>query len=278
VRAALPDTIKPIDRIITLDRKQPEGTKTLRQYLHDVLSARRITDARAHWRDNKSALYGVGANYGVDPQYIVALWGIETNFGRDTGGYALIPALVTLAYDGRRSEYFRSELMQALRILDDGDVKLQDMKGSWAGAMGQTQFMPSSFFKFAQDYDKDGRRDIWKTKPDVFASAAYYLAQSGWKHGEPWGRRVTLPENFDRSLVGLDVKRKLDFWHDAGVRMANGGGSIPFEGTFEGSVIQPDGPGTAAYIVYDNYRVILKWNRSTYFATAVGLLADRAKS
>lgn len=275
-RAALPDGMKPITRIITLDRKQPESTKTLQGYLHDTLTKRRIEDGRTRYRDNKSALYGIGAHYEVDPQYIVALWGMETNFGRNTGGFDLIPALATLAWEGRRGDYFRGELMQALKIIDSGDVKLKDMKGSWAGAMGQTQFMPSSFHKFAQDYDGDGHRDIWKSKQDVFASAANYLAQNGWKHGEPWGRRVTLPDNFKSDLLGLDSKHTLQFWHNAGVRLKNGG-SVPFEGADKASIIQPDGSGTPAYIVYDNYRVILKWNRSTYFATAIGLLADRVK-
>lgn len=276
VRAALPDTLRPVERIVVLDRKQPENTKTFHDYFHDTITPQRVSDGRARWHANKRALVEIGAAYGVDPQYVVALWGIETNYGRNMGSYGVVESLATLAYDGRRSAFFRSELMKALQIIDSGDVSAQDMKGSWAGAMGQTQFMPSSFFKFAQDYDKDGRRDIWKTPDDVFASAANYLAVSGWKHGEPWGRRVKLPEDFDDSLVGLAEKHSLEFWHNKGVRLPDGS-SVPFEGAFEASLVQPDGPGTPAFIVYDNYRVIMKWNKSTYFATGVGLLADAVK-
>lgn len=276
VRAALPDTLSPIDRIIALDRKQPEGTKTFQQYYRDVITPARVEDGRARYREHRAMLYEVGANYGVDPQYIVALWGIETNFGRNTGGYDVVAALATLAWDGRRSAFFRDELLKALKIVDQGHIPLKEFKGSWAGAMGQTQFMPSSFLRFAEDYNKDGRRDIWRSKPDIFASAANYLSQSGWKHGQPWGRRISLPKNFDSKLVGLDTKRSLQAWHDMGVRMPDGA-SVPFEGSWEASIVQPDGPGTQAYIVYDNYRVIMKWNKSTYFATAVGLLADRIK-
>jgi membrane-bound lytic murein transglycosylase B len=276
VRAALPNSLKPVEKIIRLDRTQPEGTKTFHQYFQDTITSRRIDDGRARYLGNKSLLSKVGADYGVDPQYVVALWGIETNFGRNTGGYDLVTALATLAWDGRRSDYFRQELMKALKILDNGDVPLKDMKGSWAGAMGQTQFMPSSFFKFAQDYNKDGKRDIWKDKADVFASAANYLSQSGWKKGEPWGRRVKLPDGFNRALIGLDTMRSLSFWHEQGVRMPQGE-SVPFEGAYQASLIQPDGHGTAAFLVYNNFRVIMKWNKSTYFATSVGLLADRIK-
>ncbi len=276
LQETLPETLAPIERVIALDRKQPEKTKTFDEYLANVVNKKRIEQARILYRENKRLLTEIEARYGVDPQYIVALWGIETNFGQNTGGYDVIHALATLAYEGRRADFFRDELLKALRIVSNGDVRLADMKGSWAGAMGQCQFMPSSFFNFAEDYDRDGKRDIWKTKADVFASAANYLSKSGWKHGEPWGRAVRLPSSFEPSLVGLDQKHSLQFWHDKGIRLQNGK-SLPFEGAYQASLIQPGGAGTAAYIVYDNYRVIMKWNRSTYFATAVGFLADKTK-
>jgi membrane-bound lytic murein transglycosylase B len=276
IHAALPDDIRPIPRIIELDRKQPEGTRTLAQYLAGTVSAKRQADGRMNYSENKTLLYKVGADYQVDPQVVVALWGIETNFGKNTGGFDVVNALLTLAYDGRRSAYFRNELMSALKIIDEEHISHENMKGSWAGAMGQTQFMPSSFYRFAQDYNKDGRTDIWTQKPDVFASAANYLARSGWKQGAPWGRKINLPKDFDRSLLGLDEKRSLQFWFDKGVRRTNGK-ALEYEGSYQSSVIQPDGPGTQAYIVYDNFRVIMKWNKSTYFATAVGLLSDRIK-
>lgn len=277
IAKALPDTLQPIPRIIELDKKQPEKTKTFEQYLALIVNMARIEKGRAQFNNHRSLLTKVGATYGVDPQLIVALWGIETNYGQNTGGYDVITALATLAFDGRREAFFREELLKALKILDEGHIALRDMKGSWAGAMGQSQFMPSSFLRFAEDYNNDGKRDIWKTEADVFASAANYLSKSGWKATVPWGRKVHLPAGFDRSLLGLEMERKLQFWHDKGVRLADGKSSIPFEGEYQASIIQPDGAGTAAFIVYDNYRVIMKWNKSTYFATAVGTLSDKIK-
>jgi membrane-bound lytic murein transglycosylase B len=274
--AALPDSLQPIPRVIELDQKQPENTKHLSQYLKGVLSTERVERGRTRIMNYRTLLGNVQKSYGVDKQVIVALWGIETNYGANSGHYDVPQALATLAYDGRRGDYFRGELFKALKILQEDHIKPDKMKGSWAGAMGQSQFMPSSFLKFAQDFDKDGRRDIWTSEPDVFASAAYYLAQNGWKEGEPCGHRVSLPKNFDGKLLGLDQKYSLQFWKDKGVRLVNGK-NIPYEGDYQASVIQPDGAGTQAFIVYGNYRVILRWNRSNYFATAVCLLSDRLK-
>lgn len=273
IQAALPDTLKPIPRIIELDRRQPESTTTFDDYLLRIVSRDRIEKGRARMLSYPTLLGRVSKAYDVEPEVIVALWGVETNYGAITGGFDVVNALATLAYDGRRGEYFRGELFKALKIVDDNHIKLSQMKGSWAGAMGQTQFMPSSFFNFAVDFNGDGRRDIWHTQADVFASAANYLAKSGWKKGQPWGRRVTVPDTIDRTLLGVDKRYALQFWHDKGVRMPDGK-TIPFEGAYQASVIQPGGPGTSAFIVYDNYQVILKWNRSSYFATSVGLLSD----
>lgn len=277
VEKALPDTLQPIPRVLELDRKQPEKTKTFEEYLASIVNHTRVDRGRVQMSRYRTLLKEIGKKYGVDTQVIVALWGIETNYGQNTGGYEVIPALATLAFDGRRERFFREELLKALQILDEGHIRLHDMKGSWAGAMGQSQFMPSSFIRFAEDYNNDGKRDIWRTESDVFASAANYLAKSGWKEGQPWGRKVHLPATFDRSLLGIDNVRKLQFWHDKGVRLADGQQSIPFEGAYYAAIIQPDGPGTSAYAVYENYRVIMKWNKSTYFATAVGTLADRIR-
>ncbi len=276
IQQALPDTLKPIDRIIELDRKQPESTTTFDDYLARIVDRNRVEKGVTRILSYPTLLNRVSAAYGVEREVIVALWGVETNYGDYTGGFDIVNALATLAYDGRRSEYFRGELMNALKILDEGHVPLARMKGSWAGAMGQVQFMPSSFYKFAEDFNNDGRRDIWGTQADVFASAANYLAKSGWKKGRPWGRRVVLPDNIDRSLLGVNNVYSLKFWHDKGVRLPDGD-SVPFEGEYQASVVQPSGPGTSAYIVYENYQVILKWNRSSYFATSVGLLADRLR-
>ena len=196
------DGVKSIPRVIELDRKQPEFTLTFRQYMDRVVPESRIEKGRQRLRENRALLEGIGRKYGVQPRFIVAFWGIETDFGRLTGGFPVIPALVTLAYDGRRSAYFRGELLHALDILDKDHIKLESMIGSWAGAMGQTQFMPSSFVAYAVDHDGDGRKDIWNSTPDALASGANYLARHGWKGDQTWGRPVTLPGGFDTGARG----------------------------------------------------------------------------
>ncbi len=265
--------IEPIARVIELDRKQPEFTLTFRQYMDRVVPRARVEKGRQRLRENRALLEEVGRKYGVQPRFLVAFWGIETDFGRLTGGFRVIPALATLAYDGRRSAYFRRELLDALEILDQGHIALPKMVGSWAGAMGQNQFMPSSFVTFAVDYDGDGRKDIWNTKADIFASAANYLSRVGWKGDQTWGRPVRLPEGFDPGLVGLKVRKHLSEWQRLGVRRADGG-DLP-KRELMASVVLAEGAGGPAFVVYDNYHAILKWNRSTFFALAVGSLAEQ---
>jgi membrane-bound lytic murein transglycosylase B len=277
VDAALPDGLRPIPRIIELDRKQPEKTRTLGQYLDSIVSADRKDKGRTRYLNNKALLHEVGDKYGVDPATIVALWGVETNYGAITGGYQVIPALATLAYDGRRADFFRGELMKALKIVDEDHISLDRFKGSWAGAMGQCQFMPSSFMRFAVDHNGDGRRDIWGTEADVFASAANYLSQSGWKRGQVWGHEVMPPRKLDRSLVGVDKEYPLSFWRERNIRGLNGQ-PVAADAALKASLIQPDGPEGRAFLVYDNYKVIMKWNKSTYFATSVGLLSDHIRT
>ena len=264
--------IEPIPRVIELDRSQPEVTLTFDQYVERVVPESRVDKGRKLLTEHRELLEPIGRKYGVPPRFIVALWGIETNFGQYLGGFPVIGALATLAHDGRRSAYFRQELLHALRILEDGHITPDSMVGSWAGAMGQSQFMPSSFVNYAVDHDGDGRRDIWGTQGDVFASAANYLAQAGWHAGETWGRRVALPDNFDHALTGLEVTKNLADWQALGLRRADGG-ALP-QAAMSGSVVLPGGEGGPAYLVYDNYRTIMRWNRSFYFATSVGLLAD----
>ena len=222
---------------------------------------------------HRALLEEVAARYRVQPRFIVALWGIESDFGRRTGGYGVMEALATLAYDGRRSAFFRSELLAALGIFDGGHVAAADMRGSWAGAMGQSQFMPTSFVAYAVDHDGDGRRDIWHTLADVFASIANYLAGSGWRDDQTWGRAVRLPADFPGDLVGLDTVKPIGGWQDLGVRRIDGR-DLPTR-QLPASIVRPDGVGAEAWMVYENFRTTLKWNRSTYFALAVGLLADR---
>ena len=264
--------VKPLPRVLELDRKQPESTMTFLRYQRHVISPQRIQDGRKMLTRHRDVLREVGQYYGVPPRFIVALWGIETSYGRNTGGFNVIEALATLAYDGRRSAYFRGELLNALQILQDGHATLPTMKGSWAGAMGQSQFMPSSFLKLAVDFDGDGRKDIWTTYADIFASAANYLSQSGWRPRETWGRRVKLPEGFDAGGTGLKIVKPISTWQQLGVRRPNGR-NLPVA-SMKGSVILPNKTLSPAFLVYHNFRVIMKWNRSIYFATSVGLLAD----
>ena len=270
--------IRPIPRVIELDRKQPEFTLTFGQYLDRVVPQSRKDRARVRFDENRDLLREVGAKYGVQPRFIVALWGIETDFGRVLGGFDVIPALATLAHDGRRSAFFRRELLDALFILDEGHTRADNMKGSWAGAMGQSQFMPSSFRRFAQDYDGDGRQDIWGTKADVFASAANYLKRSGWRDDITWGRKVRLPAAGKASgasataLHEAKTWKPLPEWSRLGLLSADGG-PLPTRG-IEARLVLPGGADGPAYLAYANYEAILKWNRSHYFAIAVGTLSD----
>lgn len=265
--------VKPIPKIIELDRKQPEKRLSFATYLERVVTEDRIAKGRRLLKENRAELDHTAAKYGVPPEVVVALWGVESSYGGFKGSYPVVDALATLAYDGRRSEYFRKELIVALKIVDEGHVALPAMSGSWAGAMGQTQFMPSSFVAYAQDENGDGRKDIWESLPDVFGSASNYLAQAGWKAGEPWGQMVSLPKGFDKALIGDDARRGTADWARLGVRLKNGA-PLPADGRMAW-IVAPDGPTGPAYMAFDNYKVFLRWNRSSYFATSVGLLAER---
>ncbi|MCB9983004.1 MAG: lytic murein transglycosylase [Rhodospirillales bacterium] len=266
--------VRPIPRVIELDRKQPEGRMTFDEYYRKVINRQRIDQGRALYRKHRTELERAAQKYGVPANYIVALWGIETNYGSNTGGFKVVPALATLAHDGRRSEFFRSELINALKILDQGHITPENMKGSWAGAMGQNQFMPSSFHAFAVDGNNDGRRDIWTSLPDVFASTANYLSKSGWKADERWGREVKIPQGFPESLTGLKVEKSLKEWQGMGITLPSGA-NLPAAPGIKASLVAPDGLKGRTFLAYDNYRVIMKWNKSTYFATSVGLLANQ---
>lgn len=266
--------LKPLQRVLDLDRKQPEKTMSFARYRQMVVNDERVRKGREMMARHADELAEVERQYGVAPQYVVALWGIETGYGGNTGGFSVIEALATLAWDGRRSAFFAKELLDALRIVDDGHIGIEDMLGSWAGAMGQNQFMPSSFHNFAADGNGDGRKDIWTNLSDVFASTANYLSRSGWQAGERWGREVGIPSGFNRVLIGPDVRKSLEEWSGLGVTLP-GGGELPVVSGMTASLVAPDGEGGPVYLAYDNFRTIMKWNRSDYFATSVGILADR---
>jgi membrane-bound lytic murein transglycosylase B len=259
-----------LPHVIELDHQQPEHTMTLAGFLQKVITPEKIADGRAQLSENWPLLTQVFQRFRVQPRFVVALWGVESNFGKVMGNYSVISSLATLAYDGRRSTYFRPELIAALRIVDEGNINPDAMLGSWAGAMGQCQFMPSTFLNFAVDFDHDGRRDIWSDRADVLGSIANYLAQLGWRGDQSWGRSVTVPANFDQKLTGLDVRRSTSDWSRMGVHPTDSA-ALPVT---EASLVMPDGGDGPALLVYDNFRAIMKWNKSTYFAASVGMLAD----
>lgn len=270
--SALKD-VAPIPRILELDRRQPEFTQTFWRYIDLRINDLRIRRGRRLMEKHKNLLWHTYKKYGVQPRFLVAFWGLESNFGDHYGGFPVISAVATLAYDPRRSKFFRTQLIDALRIIDRGDIAPGKMRGSWAGAMGHLQFIPSTFITYAADGDGDGRRDIWNSLPDVFATAANYLSKIGWNGTQIWGREVRLPKNFDFALASFDVNRPIAFWHKLGVRRANGR-MLP-RANMEGAITLPGGADGPAFIVYNNFHKILNWNRSVLYAIAVGHLADR---
>lgn len=265
--------LRPIERVVNLDRRQPEFVDTFLNYLQQRVNDKRVAQGRARMRAHRDLLRRVQAQYGVPPQYLLAFWGMESNYGANQGAHPVIAALATLAYDTRRGEFFRTELLEALAILDAGHIGVDRMVGSWAGAMGQMQFMPSTFNNYAVDEDGDGRIDLWGSLPDAFASAANYLAQLGWKFNETWGREVRLPEDFDWSQARLGNRKPVNAWAAQGVTRADGK-PLP-KSTQEGAIILPQGYRGPAFLVYDNFERIFTWNRSLNYALAVGHLADR---
>ena len=263
---------RPIKRVIELDRRQPEFTLTFWNYLNKSVNAARIAGGREMLAKHRALLQQTARRFGVQPRFIVAFWGLESNYGKYTGAFPLIGAVATLAHDPRRSRFFRGQLLAALTIMSRGDVPLK-VKGSWAGAMGNFQFIPTTYKDFAIDADGDGRRDLWNSFPDMFASAANYLQRSGWRRGWSWGREVKLPKGFEFAQTGLGVRKTLGQWRALGIRRIDGG-ELP-KGEARASVILPAGYEGPAFLVYQNYRTILNWNRSLLYAIAVGHLADR---
>ena len=266
------------ERVIELDRNQPEFNLTFDEYLaRFVTDWRRQTGARM-LAEHAAILDEIEKKYGVQKRFLITFWGMETSFGRYLGSFNVPRSLVTLAYDGRRSAYFRKELLNALRIIEEGHITASEMNGSWAGAMGQSQFMPSSFVNYAQDWNGDGRRDIWGTKADVFASAANYLKKAGWRDDITWGRQVRIPGDLVVGGMGATKLSEaktwmpLPQWQAAGIRNVDGA-DLPTR-PLQARLVMPDGVGGPAYLVYKNYESILRWNRSNYYALAIGHLSD----
>ena len=260
-------------RVIELDRAQPEFHQSFAAYLRGRVTPARIEQGRALLARHRELLDGLTREYGVPGHYLVALWGMESNFGRHTGSMPILDSLATLACDPRRSAFFRDELLTALRLVERESLAPEAMLGSWAGAMGQTQFMPSAYYAHAVDGDGDGRIDLWDNPADALASGANYLQSLGWNSGERWGREVSLPGDFAFEKSGAGQARALSEWAELGVRRADGG-PLPVA-DMSARLLVPMGHAGPAFLVYDNFDVLLDWNRSTSFAIAVGHLADR---
>ncbi|HEV7372370.1 lytic murein transglycosylase [Arenibaculum sp.] len=264
--------LEPIPSVIASDESQPEFVRPVWAYLDSAVSDARIARGRGLLAEHAPLFAAMEERYGVPAGIVAAIWGMESNFGGNVGNLPVIPALATLAHAGRRTAYGREQLLAALRIVDGGDIEPERMIGSWAGAMGQTQFIPTTYLRYAVDADSDGRRDLWSSLPDVFFSTARYLAEAGWRPGVPWGTEVVLPPGFDLSLTDLAVVRPTAQWQALGVRAA--GGALP-AGTEPASLLLPAGHSGPAFLVTGNYRAILRYNNSSSYALAVGHLADR---
>ena len=264
--------IAPNEHVLELDRHQPEFTLTWPEYRARIISDQRVTNGRAAARQNSPLLAAIAARFGVDASPVLAIWGLESNFGVHTGNYRVVEALATLAWDGRRASYFRPELIDSLRILDHGDVTPGQMTGSWAGAMGQPQFMPSSYLRYAVDFDGDGRRDIWSSRADSLASIANYLARSGWRSGEPWGDPVRLPPNFNPAYAGRDNSRSRGEWMRLGVVRADGQSLTRSD--LASVLLLPDGVQGEAFLTCANFAAIRRYNPSDFYALAIGVLGD----
>jgi membrane-bound lytic murein transglycosylase B len=279
--------VEPVMRIIERDRNQAEFKLSFATYRDRVITPANISRGQKLRDDEQALLRQVAQRYGVQPRFVLAIWGIETRYGAVKADVPLFHSLATLAFDRRRSAYFRNELFAALTMLDRGYIDHGTMKGSWAGAMGQPQFMPSSYLAYAEDFDGDGKRDIWNNRADVFASIANYLAKAGWNTAQTWGREVKVPPALQgrmgefardgksgcRAIDQMTKDLPIVEWEKLGVRRTDGG-ELP-KAQISGALVQPDGPGGASFLVYGNYRSVLRYNCAHHYALTVSLLADR---
>ena len=284
--------MEPNPRVIELDRRQPEFTLTFDEYINTRVSDTRTERGIEKKNSLGAKLNEIGDKYGVDPNIMLGIWGMESNYGRNSGKMSVVRGLMTLAWDPRRSNFFRSELLKALKILNDGHIEPENMLGSWAGAMGQGQFMPSSFLDYAQDYDGDGRADIWTNEADVLASMANYLSRYRYDDKkQPWGFEVTVPDNFasvsegfydrvekgacSRAMKQHSMAVPLSAWRAMGLEPISGEWPETAE---KATLVRPGGEGGRAFLTFENYRTILRYNCSNYYAIAVSLLSDRVRN
>ncbi|WP_288448859.1 lytic murein transglycosylase [uncultured Pseudomonas sp.] len=266
--------VQPDPAVIAADRSQPEFTKPVWEYLESAVSPLRVRNGKSLLIQQAGLLASLEARYGIEPARLVAFWGMESNYGNNMGNKGVIRSLATLAYEGRRPDFAQDQLIAALGILQHGDVTADRMIGSWAGAMGQTQFIPTTYDQYAVDFDGDGRRDIWGSTADALASTANYLKASGWQDGKPWGYEVRVPANFDYSLADMGVRKSLAEWNALGIQ----GLGLPqpaAQPSDSASLLLPAGHRGPAFLVFNNFRTILKYNNSSSYALGVALLSER---
>lgn len=267
--------VEYVPDVIKRDRNQSEFTRTIWDYLDGAVSDTRISNGRSALNANARTLDEIAARYGVEPEVVVAVWGMESSYGSFRGNMPVIPSLATLAYDGRRGPFFEEQLIAALKIVQAGDVAPERMTGSWAGAMGHTQFMPTSYLTHAVDFRGDGRRDIWSDDPsDALASTASYLARSGWVKGRPWAVEVRLPADFNHALAGKSIRKAAGEWGALGVRTVSG---VGLGDLGETSILLPAGARGPALLITDNFRAISRYNAADSYVIGVGHLSDRLK-
>ena len=264
--------ITPVERVIELDRRQPEFLQTFADYMARRITPAQVARGQAMLAEHAALLDAVEQQYGIPKAVLVAFWGLETNYGATLGSFNIPASLATLAFDGRRSEFFRSQLLDALRIIDAGHVAAIDMNGSWAGAMGQMQFMPSTFRAYAVDADGDARINLWGSLPDAMHSAANYLRRAGWRPGELVAVEVRLPAGFDFRSAGVSQRQPVSEWAALGVQGADGG-ALP--GAERAAIVLPQGWQGPAFMVFDNFDVVMRWNRSVNYALAVAQMAQQ---
>ncbi|GIU45115.1 lytic transglycosylase [Shewanella sairae] len=268
--------VKMFKKVLPTDKPDSESVVTLESYLPNAVTESTVKDARTLYKQYLPELKEIGARYGVQPRFIVALWGVESNFGQNSNDYSVLSVTASLAYEGRFEALFQKEFITALKIIENEELSFEQLKGTWVGAMGQISFMPSAYYTYAQDGDGDGKKDIWKNPKDVFASAAFYLQQSGWTESETWGRQVRLPSTFDEKLSGIKIKKSFEEWQALGVRRFDGS-DLPKRTDMQISLIMPDGADGRKYLVYGNYRGLLNWKSSHHFALSVAYLSERIK-
>lgn len=266
------DDVHYLPRVVELDRSQPEFTRSVWDYLDSAVNASRVSRGQEKLLQLRGEADAAALRYGVPAEVVVAIWGMESNYGGNYGDTPTIDALATLGFEGRREAWAKGQLLAALKILQSGDIPRAQMIGSWAGAMGQTQFLPSAFVAYAVDADGDGRRDIWGSMADVMASTANYLARSGWQTGQPWGVEVRLPSGFDLDRVDASIRQSSARWAEEGVQSIDG---APLPPLTDAALLLPAGARGPAFLVGSNFRAILRYNNSTSYALAVGLLAQR---